>query len=123
MRLFPAALLVLTMALPAFAMDTVEGTIQGFNCVTRGICPAGSDDPLVTTEYAFVVVAPDGRFYFVPDVPQAVLAYRCTERVRVRGTLSSRYNKINARNVEIIKKGKWAEVWSKSAEFNPIPVL
>jgi len=105
------------------ASDTIEGTIQGYNCVTQGRCASSSEDPVVTSEYTFVVVTPDGRYYFLPAVPRAVLAYRDTERVRVTGDMNPKYNKIDVQSVEIIKKGKWACVWNATSEFNPIPEL
>ncbi len=106
-----------------FAGEIIEGTIQGYNCVTQGRCAASSEDPIVTTEYAFVVVTPEGKYYFLPNVPRAVLAYRDTERVRVKGDISPKYNKIDTQWVQVVKKEKWTVVWNRDSEFNPIPEL
>lgn len=103
------------------AADAIEGTVQGYNCVTQGTCVKSSEDPVVNTEFTFVVVTPDNKFYFIPNVPRAVLAYRDTERIRVSGELDSKYNKITAQRVDIIRNDKWRLVWNRDSEFNPIP--
>lgn len=106
------------------ASETIEGTIQGYNCVSQqGKCAASSVDPIVSTEYTFVVLTPDGKYYFLPNVPRAVLAYRDTERVRVTGDFNPKYNEISAKRVEFIKNGKWRLGWNRDSEFNPVPVL
>jgi hypothetical protein len=103
--------------------DSIEGTIQGFNCITQKICASSSEDPLVTAEYTFVVVTPDGKTYFLPAVPRAVLAYRDTERVRVKGYMNPKFNKVDVQSIEIFKNRKWTYVWNGTSEFNPIPEL
>lgn len=123
-KLFLIAIgLFLIMPSLVYSADVIEGTIQGFNCVTQKICASSSEDPLVTAEHTFVVVTPDGKIYFLPVVPRAVLAYRDTERIRVTGELSPKYNKISAKRVEIIRNENWRLVWFRDSEFNPIPQL
>jgi hypothetical protein len=101
-------IIAILFTMPSLVSATViEGTIRGFNCVNQGRCASSSEDPIVTTEYTFVVVTPDGKYYFLPNVPREVLAYRDTEKVRVHGNSDPKYNKINANTLEIVKNNKW----------------
>ena len=98
---------------PAWAIaDTVEGSVQGFTCVTQGkICPAGKEDPVVAAERLFVVLTKDDGYYFVPNVDRAVLARHINEQVRVRGTINTRFHSIVADEIEALKKGAWITTW------------
>ena len=92
---------------PAWAIaDTVEGSVQGFTCVTQGkICPAGKEDPVVAAERLFVVLTKDDGYYFVPNVDRAVLARHINDQVRVRGTINTKFHSIVADEIEVLKKG------------------
>ena len=93
---FLVASIVAFMPLVASAADTVEGSIQGFTCVTQGkVCPAGQEDPMAAAERVFVVLTKDNTYYFVPNVDRAVLARHLNERVKISGKINSKYNSID----------------------------
>ena len=79
--------------LAAFAGETtLEGSIQGFTCVTQGkVCPVGKEDPLAGIERVFVLLIDDNNYYFVPNVDRAILARHINEKIRITGNLSDKY--------------------------------
>ena len=91
---------------------SVEGTIQGFTCVTTGkTCPVGKEDPMAAVERVFVVLTKGGDYYFIPNVDRAVLARHINEMVKVDGTISAKYPSIQADKIEVYQKGAWKTVW------------
>jgi len=112
-------LLVLVTPVIAFgASGSIEGTIEGYNCVMQGkTCPIGSEDPLVLTEFTFVVLTPGNKFYFVPNVDRALLARHVAEPVRVTGDISN--NAIKAKTIEAKKDGKWKLIFDESFFLSP----
>ena len=111
-----AVLIVGLMPFAALA-GTVEGSVQGFNCVTQGkVCPVGQEDPMAAAERVFVVLTKDGNYYFVPNVDRAVLARRINDRVRVTGDINMKYNSITASKIEVFRNGAWDETWSQDVQ-------
>ena len=116
------SMLILALAVLVFVpvlatAATVEGTIQGFNCVTQGkVCPVGKEDPMAAAERVFVVLTPDNTYYFVPNVDRAVLARRINDRVRITGDVNMKFNSINATKIEVFMKGVWQETWSQEEQ-------
>lgn len=104
--------------------DTIEGSIQGFTCITVGkTCPIGQEDPLAAVESAFGVYTMDGKFYFVPNVSRTVLARHINKPVRVTGKVNSKYSSIDADKIEGKVKGAWTTTWTLEAQermFNDI---
>ncbi len=113
-------LLSLTMLvmLPAGSMAAqVEGTIQGFTCVTQGkVCPVDMEDPVIAAERLFVVLTHTGDYYFIPNLDRAILARHIRQLVRVTGTINEKYRSMEASSLEINEEGKWRQVWSKEME-------
>jgi len=103
------------------APGTIEGTIQGYNCVMQGrTCPVGSEDPLVATENTFILLTGDNKYYFIPNVDRAILARHVAEKVKIYGDID-RNNALRAQVIWTSKDGKWKEVWDASSPFNPRP--
>ena len=104
--------------LPVWATAaTVEGTIQGYDCVVTGsVCPIGKEDPYVATQSAFIVFTKAKDFYLISNVDRAVLARHVNQPVRVYGKISSKYNSINAETIEVMKAGSWKVAWSAEEE-------
>ena len=70
---------------------SVEGSVQGFACVTQGTtCPVGKEDPMAAVERVFVVLTKGGDYYFVPNVDRAAMARYINLTVRVTGTVSTK---------------------------------
>lgn len=104
-------LLLLT---PAMAFGaSLEGTVQGYNCILQGkTCPIGSEDPLVASEYTFVLLTADNKFYFVPNVDRAVMARHVAREVRINGDINKENNAMRASSIESKKDGKWRVVYT-----------
>ena len=104
--------------LPVWATAaTVEGTIQGYDCVVTGtVCPVGKEDPYVATQDIFIVLTEGKDYYFVPNVDRSILARHVNQKVRVSGDLSSKYNSIKAETIEAMVKGAWKVAWSAEEE-------
>ncbi len=105
------SILVLT---PVWASaDSVEGSVQGYTCVTQGkVCPVGKEDPMAAVENVFVILTKDNNYYFVPNVDRAVLARHINDYVKVTGTISPRFPSITADEIEVLNKGAWKSTWT-----------
>lgn len=107
------SLVLLTPVLAFAAPVAVEGSIQGYNCVSQGrTCPIGQEDPLAATESVFVLLTPDNKYYFVPNVDRAVLARHINQPVRVSGDLNPQYSSIRAQKIEVQRNGSWRSIWT-----------
>lgn len=104
--------------------ETIEGSVQGFTCITTGkTCPIGQEDPLAAVESVFGVYTMDGKFYFVPNVNRSVLSRHINKSVKVSGKVNQQYSSIDADKIEVKDKGKWATTWTMEAQermFNDI---
>jgi len=100
--------------LPAWALaGSVEGSIQGYHCVTMGkVCPVGKEDPMISVERVFVVLTKGGSYYFVPNLDRAILARHLGEVVRVSGKVNAKFKSITANKLETFKKGAWKTAWT-----------
>jgi len=117
-----ALFLVVTLALlgaPLLAVaGTVEGTVQGFNCVTAGkVCPVGKEDPMIAAERVFVILDKGGKdYFFVPNLDRAILARHINQMVRITGKMDEKYRSINAQELEVKEGGSWKKIWSTQME-------
>jgi len=111
-KLFWIIFLLLLTPVMAFGAS-IEGTIQGYNCVLQGkTCPIGGEDPLVATEVTFVLLTADNKYYFVPNVDRAVMARQVAKEVRINGIINNENNSIRVSTIEVKKDGKWRVVYS-----------
>jgi hypothetical protein len=91
---------------------TIEGTIQGYNCITTGkICPAGKEDPWVETEDVFALYTKGGDYYLVPNMNRDALKVRTNEIVRITGEVHPKYKSMNASRLEVLYEGAWEKSW------------
>jgi len=102
--------------IPTFAAaGTIEGTIQGFKCVTEGkTCPVGMEDPMAAVERVFVVLTSGKDYYFVPNMDRAVMARHINDRVRVSGNVHPNFPSIEANTLEVFSRGAWRTTWTFS---------
>ena len=90
----------------------IEGTIQGFNCISMGkTCPVGAEDPLIETERVFVLYTKEGNHYLVPNLDRAIMARHINEIVRITGPASEKFNSMQAEKLEVLKDGVWKTTW------------
>jgi hypothetical protein len=104
--------------IPALAMaGAIEGTIQGFHCVTEGkVCPVGKEDPMAAVESVFVLHVKEKEFYFVPNVDRAVLARHLNRPVKIEGAVNRAMKSIQASKIYAKRNGNWRSVWSPLLE-------
>lgn len=96
---------------------TIEGRVQGLNCVVNGkVCPVDDQDPHIALEDHFVVVTGKDSYYFIPNMKNTVLSRHLMEKVRVTGETSETYKTIQADKFEVLVNGDWKTTWSKELE-------
>ena len=113
-KVFPLIVVLLTIGLfsPAAMAAAVEGSVQGFTCVTQGkVCPVGQEDPMIAAENVFVVLTASKKFYFVPNIDRGIMARHLNEKIKITGKLSSTYNAINADGIYTWRNDNWTKVW------------
>ncbi len=92
---------------------TIEGTIQGFNCISSGkTCPIGMEDPVAATETVFVLFTKKSDFYFIPNLDRALLSRKINKIVRVTGKKNAKSKSLTAEKFEVLEKdGTWRKIW------------
>jgi len=100
----------------AFA-GTVEGTVQGLQCITKGmLCPLDRQDPHIAAEKVFGIFTETKDYYLVTNIDRAILARYLGKKVRVKGKVSSKYKAITADKLEVLINGKWRTKWTREKE-------
>lgn len=104
--------------------EVVEGTIQGFTCITYDKrCPTDRLDPYVDAEKMFVVYGKDKSYFFVSNIKRSVLARHVLSKVRVSGTTNPKYKSIEAKKLEVYSSGSWKTAWSLEMQKKEIEML
>lgn len=104
--------------------ETIEGTIQGFTCITHGkICPADRLDPHVGAEKLFVISGMDQGYFIISNIDRSVLARHVLSKVRASGKTNPKYKSIEADKLEVYSSGKWTTVWSAEMQKKEDAVL
>jgi len=112
------AIAIVTLGAGNALASTVEGTVQGFNCVVnKSICPTDNQDPHIAAESNFVVLSNDKNYFFVPNLDRAILARYFAKKVRVEGKAHERFNSIDANEFKVLQNNKWKTVWTKEQEM------
>ena len=114
--------LVVTMALivPAVAIaksnvKTFKGTIEGALCVLEGKkCPPEDLDAHLLIENNFVLLASDGKYYYLPNLNRTIKARYVGKSVQITGKIRS--ESIIVDKLEVKKDGKYKLVWSKEKQ-------
>ncbi|MBW1710836.1 MAG: hypothetical protein JRF41_07520, partial [Deltaproteobacteria bacterium] len=85
--LFAVAIIMGLCLAPILAIGgEVQGTVQGFTCVTQGkVCPVGAEDPMAAVENVFVILTATQKYYFVPNIERVVMARHINDKVKVVG--------------------------------------
>lgn len=110
-------LMIILTAVQAPAAQRWRGSIQGLACVTQGkVCPINMEDPLIALEKTFVLLLPDGSWYYLPNLDRAILARHLNRPVAVEGVLEAGSKAIMV-NKFLVKRGEgWQEAWSPELE-------
>jgi hypothetical protein len=114
---FIVVLLTVSMFSVVAMAASVEGSVQGFTCVTQGkVCPVGQEDPMIAAENVFVVLTAAMKFYFVPNLDRGIMARHINEKVKVEGKMSGTYNAITATALYTWRDGNWNKVWDEAMQ-------
>ena len=91
---------------------TLEGTIQGYTCITTGkICPVNKNDPWIETEDVFALYTKGNDYYLVPNMNRGTLTRHVNEIVRITGEVHPKYKSVDASQLEVLKDGTWVKTW------------
>lgn len=114
---FLAMVFVLSMSLivPATVMAaelvSYEGTIQGANCVhNKTRCPEDNLDAHIALEQDFLLLLPNDKHYFLPNLDRAIKARYVTKAVRISGEQEG--DSIWVDSLEVKEGSKYRRVWS-----------
>ena len=110
--LLAGSLILIASQASAAEKVTLEGTIQGYNCITTGkICPAGKEDPWLETENVFALYTKENDFYLVSNMDRDALKVHTNEIVRITGEVDPKYKSVNASTLEVFNQGTWEKKW------------
>ena len=124
LKVFCAAIFVLMLALPSTQVMAgekvkLEGTIRGAKC-THYQVECYNDDNHIALEPDFVLVMPDGVYYFMPNLNRGVKARHAYKNVRVHGELTRQelwVDKMVDMNKKKGSRSKTTWDWSAQDEF------
>ena len=96
----------------------LEGEIRGAKC-THFQVECYNDDNHIALEPDFVLVMPDGEYYFMPNLGRAVKARHAYKKVRIHGELRNQELWVD-KLVDVEAKGRRSKStwdWSDQDEF------
>lgn len=98
----------------AAPFKTIEGTIQGANCVIhKHPCPLNAGDPHIALEREFVLLTGSGAYYYLPNLTRSVKSKYLNTKVKVTGDLNG--NTLLVSNIDAKINGKYQSVWNWEA--------
>ena len=109
-------LTVMTFTIPitAEASKTLDGWMQGFNCVRHGHrCPIDGLDPHLMFEPDFVLLLDDGNYFLMPNIARIVKAKYVHKAIRVVGDVNPKYKSIDVDELQVKDGNSFKTVWSK----------
>ena len=111
--LIPALIFLFLLIIPATVIAgervSYEGTLQGASCVHfKKKCP--EDDAHIAIEHDFVLLLPNGKHYFLPNLNRAIKARYVAKPVRISGDLQD--HSIWVDRLDVKKGNKYTSVWS-----------
>lgn len=94
---------------------TLKGTIEGALCVLNGKkCPSDDLDAHLLIENNFVLLASDGKYYYLPNLSRKVKLRYVSKDVRITGKVKG--ESIIVDTLETKEGGKYKLVWSKKKQ-------
>ncbi len=109
-----ATLVLLSLSINA---GTISGKLNGHDCAHAGMaCPVDRLDPHIALEPDFVVVEPDGEYYFMPNLSRDVKVRHVLEDVQVTGDINPRYRTIKVRELKVKSGSGFKTVWTQEQQ-------
>lgn len=95
--------------------ETREGTIEGALCVLSGKkCPPDDLDAHLLIENNFVLLASDGKYYYLPNISRNVKIRYVGKEIRITGQVKG--ESIIVDTMEAKKNGKYKIIWTKEKQ-------
>jgi hypothetical protein len=113
------ALIVPTAAIAKTDVRAFKGTIEGALCVLEGKkCPPDDFDAHLLIENNFVLLASDGKYYYLPNLSRTIKARYAGKDVLITGKAKGESIVVN--KLEVKEGGKYKPVWSIERQKNKI---
>jgi hypothetical protein len=110
-----AALIVPGAVIAKTHATTLKGTIEGALCVLNGKkCPPDDLDAHLLVENNFVLLASDGKYYYLPNLSRKVKLRYVAKEVRITGKVKG--ESIIVDTLEAKEGGKYKLIWSKETQ-------
>ena len=109
---------VMFVALSASAA-TITGKLNGHDCAHAALaCPIDRLDPHIALESDFVLVQPDGDYYFMPNLSRDIKVRHVLEDVQVVGDVNPKYHTIKVKELRVKSGSEFKTVWTQEqADF------
>jgi hypothetical protein len=96
-------------------LTTLRGTIEGAICVLNGKkCPPDDLDAHLLIENNFVLLASDGKYYYLPNLGRKVKLRYVGKEIRITGQVKG--ESIIVDTLETNEGGKYKLIWSKKKQ-------
>jgi hypothetical protein len=113
------ALIVPAVAIAKSNVKTFKGTIEGALCVLEGKrCPPDDLDAHLLIENNFVLLASDGKYYYMPNLSRNVKARYAGKDVRITG--KAKGESIIVNKLEVKEGGKYKLIWTQEKQKRDI---
>jgi hypothetical protein len=107
--------IVFTVAFATTHTATLRGTIEGALCVLNGKkCPVHDLDAHLLIENNFVILASDGKYYYLPNLSRSVKARYMGKDIQITGKVKG--ESIIVDKLEVKEGDKYKVVWSKEKQ-------
>ena len=113
------ALIVPAAAIAKTDVRTFKGTIEGALCVLDGKkCPPDDLDAHLLIENNFVLLASDGKYYYMPNLSRNVKTRYVGKDVQITGKVKG--ESIIVDKLEVKKDGKYKLIWTQEKQKRDI---
>ena len=113
------ALIVPAAAIAKSNVKTLKGTIEGALCVIENKkCPPDDLDAHLLIENNFVLLAPDGKYYYLPNLNRTIKARYVGKSIQITGKV--RGESIIVDKLEVKEDGMYRLVWSQEKQKRDI---
>lgn len=110
------------LSFPAVGAETFTGRLVGYECAEQGkTCPTDRLDPHIALERDFVLVMPNGKYYFLVNINRDIKLRHVLENVSITGELDKKFDSITVMEFKATQGSKERTIWSQEmedAEFN-----
>jgi len=108
--LIVAVTFIVSGAVFAKSLPSIEGTIQGANCVVnKTTCPVNGDVH-AALEHDFVLLTANGDYYFLPNIDRALKVEFLSENVKISGDIKN--HSVVVADIAVKTKNGYDSIWN-----------